>query len=149
MNIVSQAFLIRPAVKRLGERGCLLLGLAGATVGFMIYALAPNPVIFLCAIPVFASTGLINPGLQGLMSRRVQPNEQGQLQGANAAIMGITAIMGPQLYTGLLAWAVLNETLYHLPGLPILVAALLIGLGYVLALNVAKPKLAEPALAPA
>jgi DHA1 family tetracycline resistance protein-like MFS transporter len=147
MNIISQAFLIRPAVKRLGERGCLLVGLAGATVGFVIYALAPNPVIFLCAIPIFASTGLINPGLMGLMSRRVQPNEQGQLQGANSAIMGITAIIGPQLYTGLLAWAVLNEAIYHLPGLPILVAALLIGLGLVLALNVAKPKLIAPALA--
>jgi DHA1 family tetracycline resistance protein-like MFS transporter len=147
MNIVSQAFLIRPAVKKLGERGCLLLGLAGATVGFIIYALAPTPAIFLCAIPVFASTGLINPGLQGLMSRRVAPNEQGQLQGANSAIMGITAIIGPQLYTGLLAWAVLNEAAYHLPGLPILVAALLIGLGYILALNVAKPRLVGPTLA--
>jgi DHA1 family tetracycline resistance protein-like MFS transporter len=149
MNIVSQAFLIRPAVKRLGERGCLLLGLAGATVGFVIYATAPTPLIFLCAIPVFASTGLINPGLMGLMSRRVQPNEQGQLQGANSAIMGITAIVGPQLYTNLLAWSVSYGVAYHLQGLPILTAALLIGLGLVLALNVAKPRLVQTAMASA
>ena len=140
MNIVSQAFLIRPAVKQLGERGCLLVGLAGATLGFLIYGLAPTPAIFLCAIPIFASTGLINPGLQGLMSRRVAPNEQGQLQGANSAVMGITAIIGPQIYTGLLAWAALNEALYHLPGLPILAAAALIGLAYLLTLNVGKVK---------
>jgi DHA1 family tetracycline resistance protein-like MFS transporter len=144
MNIVSQAFLIRPAVKRLGERGCLLVGLAGATLGFIVYALAPSPAVFLSAIPIFACTGLINPGLQGLMSRRVAPNEQGQLQGANSAIMGITAIIGPQLYTGLLAWAVLNEATLHLPGLPILVAAFLIGSGYVLALNVGKVKQVDP-----
>ena len=147
VNIISQAFLIRPAVRRLGERGCLLVGLAGATLGFTLYALAPTPLVFLMAIPVFASTGLINPGLQGLMSRRVKPNEQGQLQGANSAIMGITSIIGPQLYTGLLAWAVLQEAVLHLPGAPILVAAALVGLAYVLALNVAKPQ--PPAISPA
>ena len=35
------------------------------------------------------------PGLQGLMTRRVGPQEQGQLQGANQSLQGIAAIIGP------------------------------------------------------
>jgi DHA1 family tetracycline resistance protein-like MFS transporter len=139
-NILSQGVLVGPAVKRLGERNCLLVGLAAMTIAFSCYAFAPHPWLFLAAIPIGAIGGLIGPGMQGLMTRRVQSNEQGQLQGANSAIMGITSIIGPQLYTGVFAWVLLNEKTFHLPGLPILVAACLIGLGFVLALQVAKPK---------
>lgn len=144
-NILSQGVLVGPAVKKLGERNCLLVGLAAMTIAFAIYALAPSPVLFLAAIPIGAIGGLIGPGMQGLMTRRVQPNEQGQLQGANSAIMGITSIIGPQLYTGVFAWALLNEKTLHLPGLPVLVAAVLVGLGLTLALQVAKPKPPSPA----
>jgi DHA1 family tetracycline resistance protein-like MFS transporter len=54
--------------------------------------------LYLCGLPIFALSGLIQPGLQGLMTRRVAPNEQGQLQGANSAMMGIASIIGPPLF---------------------------------------------------
>lgn len=144
-NILSQGVLVGPAVKRLGERNCLLVGLTAMTIAFTCYALAPHPWLFLAGIPIGAIGGLIGPGMQGLMTRRVQPNEQGQLQGANSAIMGITSIIGPQLYTGVFAWALLQEQTLHLPGLPVLVAAVLVGLALTLALQVAKPVAAPPA----
>jgi DHA1 family tetracycline resistance protein-like MFS transporter len=68
---------------------------------------------------------LIGPGLQGLMTRRVDGSEQGRLQGANSAMVGIAAIIGPGLYLSLLAFAVRKEASLGLPGLPILVACIL------------------------
>ena len=96
-NIFVQATLVGPAVKRLGERGALLIGLASSAAGMMIYAFAPTGPIFYLGVVVGALSGLMSPGLQGLMTRRVGPSEQGQLQGANSAMMGVAAIAGPAL----------------------------------------------------
>ncbi|MDQ0462777.1 DHA1 family tetracycline resistance protein-like MFS transporter [Caulobacter ginsengisoli] len=138
-GIIVQTLLIGPAVKRIGERGALLVGLTFGVLGFAIYALAPTGLIYLCGIPVFALMSFTGPGMQGLMSRRVGPSEQGQLQGANASIQGITAIVGPQLFTLTYAWNLKNPGVLHLPGFPILIAAGLLALGFVIALGVAKP----------
>ena len=58
----------------------------------------------LLAVPVFAFTGLLMPGLQGLMTRRVAPYQQGQLQGANQSLMGLSSIIGPVIFGEVFAW---------------------------------------------
>jgi DHA1 family tetracycline resistance protein-like MFS transporter len=148
-SILMQALIVGPVVKKVGERGALLIGLFSGCVAFVIYALAPTGALYLCGLPIFAFTGLIQPGLQGLMTRRVAPWEQGQLQGANAAIMGVTAIVGPALYLLPFAWAVRHDATLHMPGLPVLIAAALLAGGLVLALRVARPPAVEPGVVPA
>ncbi|NBB16910.1 MFS transporter [Caulobacter sp. SLTY] len=143
-NIIVQAVLIGPVVKKIGERGALLLGLFSGAVGFAIYGLAPTGWLYLAGVPIFALMGFTGPGLQGLMTRRVGPSEQGQLQGANGAIMGIAGIIGPALFGLSYAWALRHKEVLGLPGLPILIASALMVAGFVLALNVAK----TPAPAP-
>ncbi len=124
-SIIVQAFLVGPVVKRLGERRALLLGLAFEAIAFAIYALASTPLAFYSGVVFGAMSGLIGPGLQGLMTRRVDGTEQGRLQGANSAMVGIAAILGPGLYLSLLAFAVRREATLGLPGLPILAACAL------------------------
>jgi DHA1 family tetracycline resistance protein-like MFS transporter len=144
-SIVVQTTLIGPVVKRIGERGALLLGLSMGCFGFLIYALAPTTQTYLMGIPVFALMGFTGPGMQGLMTRRVSPREQGRLQGANAAIAGITGILGPPLFNLTFAWSVRNEGALNLPGLAVLLASGLMALAFVIALGVAKPApAAEP-----
>ena len=41
-QIAVQMFLVGPVVKRIGERGAVLLGAAGGAAGFLIYAFAPT-----------------------------------------------------------------------------------------------------------
>ena len=124
-SIIVQAFVVGPVVKRLGERRALLLGLAFEAIAFAIYALASTPLAFYSGVVFGAMSGLIGPGLQGLMTRRVDGSEQGRLQGANSAMVGIAAILGPGLYLSLLAFAVRQEATLGLPGLPILAACAL------------------------
>ena len=74
----------------------------------------------------------MQPGLQGLMTRRVGPQEQGQLQGANQSLQGIASIIGPLVFGTVFAWAVRHDATLHLPGLPIFLAGglLLIAFGF-------------------
>ncbi len=140
LGIVMQAGLVGPIVKRIGERGALLLGLAAGATGFTIYALAPTALIYIAGMPVFAFFGLVQASIQGLMTKRVEPHEQGQLQGANASIAGITGMIGPLLYTSVFAFSLHHEETLHMPGLAILVAAGLLAAGFVAALRIAKPE---------
>ncbi|PHY22139.1 TCR/Tet family MFS transporter [Caulobacter sp. BP25] len=138
-SIIVQALVVGRVVKAVGERGALLIGLFAGFVGFMVYALAPTGMLYLCGLPLFALSGLIMPGLQGLMTRRVAPNEQGQLQGANSALMGVSSIIGPSLFLLPFAFAVRHDATLHLPGLPILIAAALMLAATLLAWAKARP----------
>ncbi len=146
-NIIVQAFLIGPVVKRIGERGALLTGLMSGAIGFMIFGLAPTGLIYLAGIPIFALMGFTNPGLQGLMTRRVGPNEQGQLQGANSALMGLAGIIGPSLFGLSFAWAVRHDAVLGQKGLPILIASGLMLAAFLIALRVARPMEPQAGLA--
>lgn len=126
LNFVVQAGLVGPIVKRVKERGALLLGLATGAMGFAWYAWAPTGMLYLFGAPLFAFSGLIGPGLQGLMTRRVGPSEQGQLQGANSMLMGLGAIIGPPLFGLTFAWSVRSDADLHMPGLAIFIAAALL-----------------------
>jgi DHA1 family tetracycline resistance protein-like MFS transporter len=130
-NALVQIFLVGPVVRRMGERGSLLMGLIAGTLGFSIFALAPTGLVYLTSIPMFSLMGLVQPSLQGLMTRRVADHEQGQLQGANSCIMGITAIIGPPIFGLTFAWSIHRQML---PGLAILIAASLMLASFILIL---------------
>lgn len=143
-SVIVQMLLVGRIVKALGERGGLLLGLGAGAAGFAIYALAPTGLIYLAGIPVFALSGLIQPCLQALMTRKVSPHEQGQLQGANSGLSGIAAIAGPLLFGSTFALALTHEASLNLPGLPIIIAATLMTAAVMLALRFAKAPPPEP-----
>jgi DHA1 family tetracycline resistance protein-like MFS transporter len=121
---IVQGALIGPAVRRLGERHCLLLGLFAETIGYAGYALAPNGQWFLLAIPFGALGGLYTAASQTMMAHRVRAEEQGELQGAASSLMGLAGIVGPGMFSGAFALAVTAGTT-SLPGLPYLIAGLL------------------------
>ena len=137
--ILVQVALVAPVVKAVGERGAVLLGASFGAISYVMYGFASRPWMYLAAIPVFAVIGLLQPGLMGLMSRRVGPSHQGQLQGANQSLQGIASITGPMLFGLTFAWSIRNDAMLHLPGLAILLAAGLLVLALLLGLRVARP----------
>jgi MFS transporter, DHA1 family, tetracycline resistance protein len=138
--IVVQSSVIGPVVKRFGERRALVMGLGFGAAGFTVFGLAPTGPVFWLGIPLMALWGLANPSSQGLMSRRIGPHQQGQLQGANASLMGVANLIGPGLFTLTFAFAIGSAGDWGLPGAPHLVAAMLLGLAIIVALRVTKAK---------
>lgn len=142
--ITVQMFLVGPVVKAVGERGAVLAGAAMGAIGFLIYALAPIGLAYLVGIPVFALVGLMQPGLLGLMTRRVGPQHQGQLQGANQSLQGVASMIGPSLFGLTFAWLIRRDASLHLSGGAILISAGLMALAFLISLHVARPAPAAP-----
>jgi len=141
LSIIVQGGLVKPAIKRLGERGALYTGLLFGIAGFAGFALAPSSGWMWAAQPVFALMGLFGPGLQSLMSQRVAPHEQGKLQGANSSITGIAGLIGPGLFTLSFAHFVDKSRAWTLPGAPFFLAAGLLLLALLLTLQAARQPL--------
>jgi DHA1 family tetracycline resistance protein-like MFS transporter len=135
LGILVQSFVVGPVVRRIGERGAVILGAGAGMLGFIIFGLAPTATAYFVGMPVFALIGLMQPGMQGLMTRRVSGSEQGRLQGANQSTGGIASIIGPVFP---LTFAFALRRVPGLPGLPILIAAGLLGLALVLSLRFAR-----------
>lgn len=142
-SLLVQALLVGPVVARIGERGSLLLGAACGVVGFTIFGLASEGWMYLAGIPAFALIGFLQPGLQGLMTRRVDSQEQGQLQGANQGLQGIASILGPAIFGMTFAWSVRHDAVLHTPGLAIYLAAGMLLVAFALGLRVNRP-VADP-----
>jgi MFS transporter, DHA1 family, tetracycline resistance protein len=124
-STIVSALLVGPLVKRLGERQALLIGLSFGAAGFALYGWAPSGGWFFAGIPLLAIWGLSGPSFQALMSRRVEPSEQGRLQGALASMAGITGMIGPLLFTQIFAFGISSKSL-HVPGAPFWTSSVLL-----------------------
>ena len=73
------------------------------------------------------------------MSRHVGPSEQGQLQGANASLMGIASLIGPAIFTQSFAVFIGAGAMVYLPGAPFLLAAIMIAASIAVAVYTMRP----------
>lgn len=140
-SILVQGVLVRPVVKALGERHTILVALVAGVAGFTIQAMAPNGILYAIGIAIMSLWGLMNPALQGVMTRLVSPSEQGQLQGANSSVLGIASLIGPLLFTQTFAFVIDSHPEWHLPGAPFLLSALLLVASLTVALRVMATRL--------
>jgi DHA1 family tetracycline resistance protein-like MFS transporter len=137
--MVVQGGLIGPVVRRFGERNALIAGLMFGAAGFFVHGAATTGAVFLLGVPLIALWGFANASSLGLMSRRVGPDQQGQLQGANQSLQGIANLIGPGLFTYSFALAIRPGPGIQLPGTPFLLATLLVLVAVVIAWRVTRP----------
>ncbi len=139
-SLLVQGFLVKPAVKFLKERGAIVVGLTFGAVGFAIYGLAPTGPILWIGVPVMALWGIATPSLQAIMTRLVEPTEQGRLQGSLASLQGMASLIGPTLFTQIFAASVSAHSNWKLlPGTAFLASALLVLLAMVMAWRATQP----------
>jgi DHA1 family tetracycline resistance protein-like MFS transporter len=142
-SAIVGAGLMKPMIRKFGERKSLLTGLGVGWIGFAIYGFARTGLGFLSGIPIMSLWGLAGPSAQGLMTRHVESNEQGQLQGAIQCIRGMTALIGPSLFTAVFAAAIRPGNTWHLPGAPYVLAAAILLVSFLLAIIVMMAKKQE------
>jgi DHA1 family tetracycline resistance protein-like MFS transporter len=137
-SAIAGAVLVKPAVKLLGDRNALLLGLVFATAGFALFGLSRTGVLFWFGIPIMCLWGLSGPTAQSLMTQYVQPDQQGQLQGAVNSIRGLAGLIGPAIFTFSFAFAIRPGGRWHIPGIPFYLAATLVFISLLLALLITR-----------
>jgi DHA1 family tetracycline resistance protein-like MFS transporter len=124
-STIVSALLISLAIRTLGEVRTLYIGLLCGVAGFSVFAAAPSTPIFMIGIPLLSLWGLSSPPMQSLMSRRVGPTEQGQLQGALMSLFGVAGMIAPLVFTQVFAVAISPRWALHFPGAPYWLAAVL------------------------
>ena len=133
MSAIVQGGLIKRIVGWLGERRAMLFGLFCGTLGFTLYGLAPSGYWIWAAMPIAALWGVAGPAAQAMMTRIVDPREQGRLQGAVASLSAIAGIIAPTLFTRTFA-AVTHANMHNAwAGITFGLAAAMVGAGFVLA----------------
>jgi len=104
LTAVVQAGLTGMIVKAFGERKAMFIGLGCGAVAFIGYALAPVSWVFVAFLPIGALWGLAGPNIQALMTAKVDPKEQGTLQGANTSLSSAANIVAPLVFGSLLSY---------------------------------------------
>jgi MFS transporter, DHA1 family, tetracycline resistance protein len=138
--LVVQGGLIGRFVARFGDRAALITGLGFGVLGFASFGLAWTGTLFWFGIPIVALWGLGGAAIQALMTKRVSAHEQGQLQGANASLMGIANMIGPIIFTVAYARAIESSYGPWLSGTPFLLAATFLAAAMVVGARATAPE---------
>ncbi len=141
LSMIAQGLAIEPIVKAFGEQKALLFGLACGSLGLFIYGAAPTGWWFCLGLPVNALWGVAGAATQALMTRRVTPEQQGQLQGATSSVQSVSQMLGPFLFTLTFAYFIGESAPAKLPGAPFLLAGALLAVALVVAARTLMKKL--------
>ncbi|HMM68331.1 MAG TPA: TCR/Tet family MFS transporter [Dokdonella sp.] len=131
-SAIVQAGLVRRVVPMFGERRVMLAGLLFGMGGFLTLGFSGSPVYFLLGIPLLALAGLGGPTTQSIITRQVDPSEQGRLQGAITSLASLATVFGPFLFSQIFAFFIEPAAPVHLPGAAFVLSAMLLSVGFVL-----------------
>ena len=120
-----QGFLIRKIIPLWGSQRTAYVGLSLTAVAFLGYALSSAGWMMYVWIVVGASSGLIMPAMNGIMSRQIPANAQGELQGVLGSVASSTFIVSPVVMTQLFAWFSSPAAPVYFPGAAFALASLL------------------------
>ncbi len=125
---VTQGILVRPVLRRIGERGTVLLGTGLRLFSFLFLGFVGIGWLVLATTPVAALGGLADPAMQGILSQRAPDDAQGELQGVLSSLNAIATIVAPLILTSVFAYFSGPNAPLYLPGAPFLIAFLLAAL---------------------
>lgn len=121
-----QGVLIRWVLPRAGEVRTVLLGIGFDMTGFALLAFLTNGWVALALTPVAALGALAGPAMQGILSKRVGDDAQGEMQGVLTSLNAAATIVAPLAMTRIFAAFSGPEAPVYLPGAPFLVSLALV-----------------------
>jgi DHA1 family tetracycline resistance protein-like MFS transporter len=130
-----QGGLIAPLLRLLGERRTVMAGYGFAVLAYGGLSVLSSGPVALVLTPLAALAGVIPPALQGIMSRRVAANAQGELQGALTSASALAMIASPLVMTATFARFSGPQAPIYLPGAPFVLAMVLTLIGAAIFLN--------------
>ncbi len=124
-----QGGLIRVALRWFGERRTVIWGQIVDFVAFGILSVITSGTIALILTPISALGAVVSPALQGIMSRMVDDNAQGELQGVLTSVHALSMIVSPLMMASVFAFFTREGASIYLPGAPFMVSMALIVIG--------------------
>lgn len=147
MAAIVQGGLVRPAIRRFGERRVAVFATGVSATAFLGYALADEgwmvPVII-----VFGSLGgLAGPSIQSLIAGSVASQDQGKVQGALTSMISLTNIVAPLIFSaGLFGYFTSRAAPVWFPGAPFLLGSALLAAAAVVLVQVFRSRRGQESL---
>ena len=121
---ISQAVIAGPLSRGIGEPAVAMIGLLAAVAAFAALGFATDLYMLYLAIMVGAVSGLAPPAINGVLSRQVPDNSQGELQGAVNAASSLATIIGPLAATQIFSYYTTTPgSADYFPGAPFVAAS--------------------------
>jgi len=99
IDIISQGFLVRKLIPKLGEVKLSIIGLILIVIGVAIAAITSlylsTAIFYIGYIILNIGDGFLEPSVSGLIANSVGPTEQGKVQGGYQSVQAIARILGP------------------------------------------------------
>ena len=129
LGAVIQGGLIRPIVRRLGDKPTFMIGLVCAAVGLSLSAFTHSVTIFaMTLVPVAFGIGFGHPTMSSLVSQVARGDEQGRVQGAASAVESLGRTIGP--VWGSASLQHLSESTPYASAALVLLLTLLLSVGF-------------------
>lgn len=120
-----QGVLIRWINPKLGNEKSIYLGLLLYTLGLSLFAMATQSwMVFVFLIP-YCLGGIAGPAIQSVISNKVDPSEQGEIQGTLSSLMSASTIIGPPLMSSIFYYFTHNEAPFKFAGAPFVLGTFL------------------------
>ncbi|MEP4978377.1 TCR/Tet family MFS transporter [Ascidiaceihabitans sp.] len=131
MLAIVQGGLIRPILRIFGERGTVIYGHIFDVMAFTALAFVTSGTLALILTPLASIAGVITPALQGIMSKAVGDDQQGELQGALTSASAVAMILSYSVMSATFAFFTRDGTPVYMPGAPFLLSAVLMVLALI------------------
>jgi MFS transporter, DHA1 family, tetracycline resistance protein len=119
-----QAVAIGRLVKRFGERLTAQLAIAFGLAGFLVVAFQTSGVFAMLICLNMGVQGMAMPAMNALMSRRIPPDQQGELQGFNGSLYALAFLLSQLIFNFTLAYFTSDNAPFRFPGAPFIIAAI-------------------------
>ncbi len=125
MVSIVQGGLIGIITNKLGVKKSIFIGLAFYMTGFFLFSLANKSWMMFAFMIPYAMGGISVPNIQSILSSKVAPNEQGELQGGLTSLVSVTAFIGPILMTSTFTFFTKSPETLYFPGISFLIGGVL------------------------
>lgn len=119
---IVQGGLIRVVIPKIGQTRAVFLGLFMYMTGLILCAMANQGWMMFAFMVPYCLGGFTGPALQGILSTRVEPNAQGELQGGLTSLASITSILGPLIFSTSFSFFTSPTAPVYFPGIAFAIA---------------------------
>lgn len=111
-----QGGLVRFTSKRFGNEKSILYGFAFYALGMLLFSFSDKPWMIFAVLVPYCLGGIAGPALQAMVSNKISPRDQGEMQGALTSLMSACAVIGPVLMTNVFYYFTHNQAPFLFPG---------------------------------
>lgn len=122
---IVQGGLARRIIPAIGERNALVWGFLIGAGAYAAYALVPQGWMIYAVIAAASIGGVCGPAGQAIITKSVQPHEQGAVQGSLTALQSIANVIAPIIASNVFAYFISDKAPVHFPGAPLMLSAVL------------------------